>query len=74
MYGIRFGAGGGFGSGVLPSALYGQTLNFWSALDVLTTRDNVVAYNQVRACVTRRKSYGASCRSRHRSYPLLLPP
>lgn len=48
MYGERFGAGAGFTNGGLPAVLYNKTLDFWSALDVLTTRDNVVAYNQVR--------------------------
>lgn len=45
MYGLRFGAGGGFGSGVLPSSAYNLTLDFFSALDLLTTRNNLVAYN-----------------------------
>ena len=48
MYGVRFGAGAGFTGGGLPAVLYNKTLDFWSALDVLTTRGNVVAYNQVR--------------------------
>ena len=48
MYGIRFGAGAGFGSGVLPASLYGETLDFWSAVTAMTTRNNTVAYNQAR--------------------------
>jgi hypothetical protein len=47
MYGVRFGAGGGLGSGVLPPSAYGVTLDFFSSLDILTTRNNVVAYNRV---------------------------
>jgi hypothetical protein len=29
------------------ASLYNRTLDFWSSLDVLTTRSNLVAYNQV---------------------------
>lgn len=47
MYGVRFGGGAGFGAGVLPDTLYGRRLDFFSALDALTTRRNVVAYNLV---------------------------
>jgi hypothetical protein len=47
MYGLRFGAGAGFGAGVLPAALYNVTLDFFSALEVLTTRDNAVYFNQI---------------------------
>ena len=47
MYGIRFGAGGGGGAGVLPAAAYGRTLDFFSALELLTTRGNEVSFNQV---------------------------
>jgi hypothetical protein len=47
MYGVRFGAGAGLGGGVLPASAYGRTLDFFSALDVLTTRNNTVAYNRV---------------------------
>ena len=51
IYGIRFGAGAGFGSGVLPAELFGKQLDFFSALDVLTTRRNLVAYNVVQNAV-----------------------
>ena len=47
LCGIRYGGGAGFGEGVLPSSLYNTPLDFFSALDVLTTRRNVVAYNLI---------------------------
>ena len=43
VFGVRFGAGAG--NGVLPSALYGKTLDFYSALDVLHTRNIYIAFN-----------------------------
>ena len=47
MYGVRFGAGGGLEGGTLPDSLYNVTLDFFSSLEVLTTRNNTVAFNRV---------------------------
>ena len=45
LYGVRFGAGAGGGQGVLPATAYGVELDFFSALELLTTRDNEVSFN-----------------------------
>jgi len=42
IYGVRFGNGK-----VLPASLYGQTLDFWSSLDVLHTRLIEIDHNTV---------------------------
>jgi hypothetical protein len=47
LYGVRFGAGAGGAQGVLPAAAYGQTLDFFTALDLLTSRDNEVSFNVI---------------------------
>ena len=47
LYGVRFGAGAGGAQGVLPATAYGQTLDFFSALDLLTSRDNEVSFNVI---------------------------
>ena len=47
LYGVRFGAGAGGGAGVLPGVAYNVTLDFFSALDLLTSRDNEVSFNVI---------------------------
>lgn len=59
MYGIRFGAGGGLSGGVLPSVLYNQTVDFFSSLDSLTTRNNTVSYNLIENVVRDSQDCGA---------------
>ena len=49
MYGVRFGAGRG--GGVLPGVAFNKTLDFFSSLELLTTRRNVVAFNRVENAV-----------------------
>jgi hypothetical protein len=51
LYGIRFGAGAGLGGGVLPGEAFGKQLDFFSSLDLLTTRRNTIAYNLVENAV-----------------------
>lgn len=45
MYGVRFGGGAGASQGVLPGKAYGKILDFFSSLDILTSRNNTVAFN-----------------------------
>jgi hypothetical protein len=47
LYVVRFGAGAGGGAGVLPAAAYNATLDFFSSLDLLTSRDNEVSFNVI---------------------------
>eukprot|EP00040_Diaphanoeca_grandis_P033815 m.207986 g.207986 ORF g.207986 m.207986 type:complete len:1066 (+) comp32998_c0_seq1:2-3199(+) len=59
VYGIRFGNGGGSGSGVLPLVVYNKTLDFWGALDVLHTRYIEIDNNVVENCVRDTADAGA---------------
>jgi hypothetical protein len=45
LYGVRFGAGAGGDAGVLPAVAYNVTLDFFSSLDLLTSRNNEISYN-----------------------------
>ena len=47
LYGVRFGAGAGGGAGVLPAVAYNKTLDFFSSLELLTSRSNEISFNLI---------------------------